>query len=142
LLAAREFDGRISSSLLSKMIKEKFKIDSPEKLITEVYKNQFDIASVAPLVIEAAEKNDAVALKIINEETDELILHISTMVKKLKQQTLKVSFIGGIISSENIFSKKLGEKIENQLPNVILKPPENPPAYGAVLMAKELLSKS
>jgi len=141
IAVSKEFDGRGSDTLLSKLVKEKFRIDTLEKLITEVYRNQFDIASAAPLVIEAAEKNDIAALKIIDEETDELVLHISAMAKKLRQHIFEVSFIGGIICNENIFSEKLREKIKNQLPNVVIKPAENPPAYGAVLMAKELLKK-
>ena len=111
---SKEFDGRGNKTLISQLVKEKFKIDSPEILITEIYKNNFDIASAAPLVIEAAEKHDETALKIINDETDELVLHISTMQKKLNEERLLVAFIGGIITHKNIYSDTLRKKINDK----------------------------
>lgn len=138
-VVSKEFDGRGSKSLISVLLKEKFNILSQDNLITEIYKNNFDIASAAPLVIEAAEKNDELAMKIIEDETDELLLHISAMQKKLNEKILAVSFIGGIITHENIYSNTLRKKIEEKLPNVIVKDAENSPAMGAVLMAKQIL---
>ena len=136
---SKEFDGRGSKTLISVLIKEKFNILSQDILITEVYRNNFDIAKVAPLVIEAAEKNDKLAMKIIEDETDELLLHVSAMQKKLNEKILAVSFIGGIITHKNIYSDTLRKKIEKKLTNVVVKDAENSPAMGAVLMAKQIL---
>ena len=136
---SKEFDGRGQKTLISELLKEKFKIDSPEILITEIYKNNFDIASVAPLVIDAAEKNDELALKIIENETDELVLHISTMYTKVNEKILRTAFIGGIIIHKNIYSDTLRNKIADKLIKVIVTAAENSPAMGAVLMAKQLL---
>ncbi len=137
--ASREFDGRGQKTLISELLKEKFKIDSPEILITEIYKNNFDIASVAPLVIEAAEKRDELASTIVEDETDELLLHISTMHKKVNEKILLTAFIGGIITHKNIYSDTLRKKIYENLPNVEVKNAENSPAMGAVLLAKHIL---
>ena len=138
---SKEFDGRGPATLISKQVDEKFGINSQEILITEIYKNNFDIASVAPIVLAAAEKNDDSALKIIDEETDELILHIRSITKKINQPVLNLAFIGGIISNDNIYSQTLRKKIKELLPTVNLKLPDFPPEMGAVLMAKELLNK-
>ena len=136
---SKEFDGRGQKTLISELLKEKFKIDSSEILITEIYKNNFDIASVAPIVIEAAERNDELASKIIEDETDELLLHISTMHRKVNEKILFTAFIGGIITHKNIYSDTLRKKISEKLPNVVVKDAENSPALGAVLMAKQIL---
>jgi N-acetylglucosamine kinase-like BadF-type ATPase len=136
---SKEFDGRGSKTLITVLVKEKFNILSRDILITEIYNNNFDIASAAPLVIEAAEKNDELAMKIIEDETDELLLHISAMQKKLNEKILSVSFIGGIITHKNIYSDTLRKKIEEKLHNVVVKDAENSPAMGAVLMAKQFL---
>lgn len=138
-VVSKEFDGRGIQTNISELVKEKFGIDSSEKLINEIYKNNFDIASVAPAVIEAAEQGDAIALKIIDDETDELLLHLSAMTKKLNQPIMNVSFIGGIITHDNIYSRTLRKKVTLRLPNVKIKEPENSPAFGAVLMAKVIL---
>jgi N-acetylglucosamine kinase-like BadF-type ATPase len=136
---SKEFDGRGNKTLISQLVKEKFKIDSSEILITEIYKNNFDLASAAPLVIEAAEKHDETALKIVDEETDELLSHIITMKKKVKEEIFYAAFIGGIITHMNIYSDTLRKKISEKLQNVVVKDAENTPAMGAVLMAKQIL---
>ena len=138
---SKEFDERGKKTLISVYLKEKFGIDSQEKLISEVYKNNFDIASAAPLVIQAAENDDDTALKIIDTQTDELLLHVSAMQKKLKEKILLTAFIGGIISNKNIYSDTLLQKIQENLKDVIVKDAENSPAMGAVLMAKHIFEK-
>ncbi len=135
IAVSKEFDGRGQSTLISRLVAEKHGIDSAEKLINAIYKNNFDIASAAPQVIAAAEKDDIAALRIVDEETDELLLHIKAMAKKINEPVLNLSFIGGIITNENIYSKTLIEKIEDRLPGVKVIKAEHSPAMGAVLMA-------
>jgi len=136
---SKQFDGRGQATQLAELVKEKFEINSPEILITKIYKENFDLASVAPLVIAAAENEDALALKIIEDETDELLLHISTMQKKVNEKILYTAFIGGIITHKNVYSATLLKKISEKLPNIVVKDAENSPAMGAVLMAKQIL---
>lgn len=139
---AKDFDGRGKKTLLSKLAAEKFNLETPEILIIEIYKNNFDIASVAPIVLDAAEQNDEIALQIINEESDELLLHFESMLKKINEPELNVSFIGSIITNKNIFSDTLRKKIISSFSNVNIKEADYPPAMGAVLMAKEILSQN
>ena len=134
---AKSFDGRGEKTLLSNMVYDKFKIDSPELLITEIYRNNFDIASVAPLVLEAAEKGDAIALAIIEQELDELLLHVKAMREKIKTPVMDISFIGGILSNDNIYSRKFIQKLNEKIKDVNIKKPDSNPAFGAVLMAKK-----
>lgn len=139
---AKEFDGRGSKTLISEFLKEKFNIDSPENLITEIYRNNFDIASVAPLVIEAAEKGDKISLNIIESEAEEIILHISAMKNKLNEKTLLISFIGSLLTKDNFYSYLVKEKIVQQFDDVVIKEAENSPEIGAVIMAKTLFENS
>ena len=140
--ASKQFDGRTTFTLISKYLKEKFNIDSAETIITEIYKNNFDIASIAPLVISAAENNDEAALKIISDEVDELLLHISAMKQKLSLSRLNLTFIGGLINNDNFYSKKLKEKIKEKFPEIQIQPPENSPVAGAIIMAKKIIMKN
>lgn len=140
-VVAKEIDGRGNSTLITLLLKEKFNIESPENLITEIYRNNFDIASVAPLVIESAEKGDKLAQQIIEAEADELILHIDSMKKKLNEKKMFISFIGSLITTDNYYSFRFREKIVQRFNDVVIKEPENPPEIGAVLMAMQLASK-
>jgi N-acetylglucosamine kinase-like BadF-type ATPase len=134
---AKFYDGRGDHTMLTRIFTDKFKIDTPEGLIVAIYKNNFDIASIAPLVIEAAEKGDQVCNAIVQEETDELILHILAMIKKINLLEFKLALIGSLITTDNYYSRIFRKKIEMLAVKVFIKTPELSPAMGAVLMAKK-----
>lgn len=140
MAAAKNFDGRGPDTLLLNLLSQEFKISTPEDLITRIYRENFDIASFAPLVIKAAEQGDHQALKIVEEEIDELILHIKAIRKKIIVATLHVSFIGGLIANDTFYSRTFREKITKTMADVRVIDAENSPAYGAVLMAAKKLS--
>lgn len=139
---AKEFDGRGEHSDITRLLNEKFNITSSEILITKVYRDNFNIASAAPLVLDAAANNDKIARRIIDEETGALISYINTMIKKIDQTVMNLAFIGGILTSDNIFSRTLREKIAEKYNNVNLIEAENPPEVGALLMIKRLLKEN
>lgn len=134
------YDGRGKDTSLVKLVSDNFEINNDEELINAVYKNNFDIASLAQLVIIAAEKNDEACIKIIDDETEELILHIEAMRKKLKLRTMEVSFSGGIITNENYFSRLLHKKVKERFNNVVIKELSQSPAMGAVIIAKDIMN--
>jgi N-acetylglucosamine kinase-like BadF-type ATPase len=136
-IVAKSFDGRVTETLLTKMIAEKFNITNQSELITKVYSDKIKIQHVAPLVMEAAIKGDNLCKDILDKESDELLLHIVAMNRKLKEDKMKVVFIGGTITNENLYSQMLKDKIKLYLPNVILQNPDYPPEIGAVILAKE-----
>ncbi|MDO8550823.1 MAG: BadF/BadG/BcrA/BcrD ATPase family protein [Ignavibacteria bacterium] len=136
------YDGRGKITMLSKLVSNHFGINNSEKLINAVYKNNFDIASVAQQVIYAAKKDDEVCKKIVDEETDELISHIRAMKEKLNQEIMEVSFIGSVITNDNFLSQMLNKKIKERFDDVIVKEAEHQPVMGAVFMAKEFDMKN
>lgn len=137
---SKQFDGRGKSTLISKYLEDKFEINSAEKLITEIYRNNFDIASFAPVVISAAERNDETALKILDEELREISGFVSSIQQKLKVTKFKLSLIGSLITKDNFYSRKLKEKIMNEFPGIKIEPPQNSPVMGAILMAKKIIA--
>ncbi len=109
-------------------------------LITKVYKENFDIASIAEVVIIAAKNEDQIAHHILLEESEELIDNIRTMMKKMNVIDLRVSFAGSLISNNNIYSDMLRDKIKTSLPSVKIVAPKYSPIEGAILIAKEILN--
>jgi len=136
---AKELDGRGDKTLLTEILKRDFGITDSSKLITEVYRNNFDIASFAPKVIEAAQNGDRIANKILEDESDELLLHVKSIFNMIGQETLKLCLIGGTIATENFYSAMFKKKIELHLPNVKIVSAENPPEIGAAFMAKTMI---
>jgi N-acetylglucosamine kinase-like BadF-type ATPase len=137
IAAAKEFDGRGEKSLITELLNDKYQIQSGQTLINAVYNNNLDISSVAPIVLASAGNNDKVALRIIDEETEELLNLISCMVKKLEQEYLEISFTGKLIRTINIFSISLKNKLAASYKLIKIKEPEYSPAMGAVFIAKK-----
>lgn len=136
---AKNFDGRNHSTILTKMLEAEFQISSGAQIISQVYNNNFDIASFAPKVIEAASLGDSLSQKILDEESDELILHVRAMHKTLGIEKMELCLVGGIISSPNYYAALFRDKIKMQMPEVKILEAQFPPEIGAVIMAKNKL---
>ena len=141
IAVSKDLDGRGNETILTEYLKEEFNINDLPTLITRIYKENFDIASVAPLVIKSAESGDEACSKILNEESDELILHVKSMISLLNEKLLKLSLIGSTITTENMYAKIFKEKLY-KLGNVVLQKPDFPPAIGAAVMAKNIMVNS
>lgn len=137
---SKHLDGRNKKTKILELLDKKHKINSPEELIKKVYKENFDIASVSELVLQAAAKKDKAAMQILDEESDELINHIKAVQKKMKTEEIKISFAGSLISNKNTYSNMLRRKIKSSLPSVKIAKPKYSPVGGAILIAKEMLS--
>ncbi|MEE9450898.1 MAG: BadF/BadG/BcrA/BcrD ATPase family protein [Ignavibacteriaceae bacterium] len=137
---AKDLDGRGKATLITQLLNKKYNISSAPDLIMNVYKNNFDIASAAEVVLSAADENDAVALQILNEEADELLLHINAVMKKIKSKKLDIAFTGNLIANKNIYSDMLRKKFADNFPSVKIKESDNTPVKGAIFLAKEMLN--
>jgi glucosamine kinase len=133
---AKEFDGRGEKTLMTEFLKRDFGIVDSAHLITEVYRNNFDLATFAPRVFEAAKFGDSIAIKVLEEEIDELIMHVKAITKMLGEESMPLCLVGGTITTENYYSLLFRKKIEQQLPKVKIVTAENPPEIGAAFMAK------
>jgi N-acetylglucosamine kinase-like BadF-type ATPase len=138
----RHIDGRGKKTLLTELAAKKFNLKTQEEIITAVYRDHFDVAAVAPLVIEAAEQHDIEAERILNKATFELTEHVRTMTLMLEsatreqaRQKLPLAFIGSVISGESILTNILKHKITFSLPQISMVQPQASPSYGAVLLA-------
>lgn len=138
---AKYFDGRGPETKLLQILQEKFGINSPEDLINKVYNENIDFASLAPFVIQCAEEGDEPCREILRKEAEELVLHIKAIKDKIRVRTVYISFLGGLLSAENYYSKLLRKIILQKIEGVNVILPEHPPAYGAVLLAMDAIEK-
>jgi len=138
--AAGFFDGRGEKTLIVKLIADKYFIKAPDDLISKVYKEDLDIASVAQIVLTAAKEGDKIALNILAEESNQLIELIKAMMKKMNTGELNVSTAGSLISNNNVYSDLLLKKIKTYLPSVKVINAEHSPVEGAIIIAKEMLN--
>ncbi len=138
----RHIDGRGEKTMLTKKIAQQFGLSSQTEIIAAVYKNNFDVASVAPFVLESARKKDAVCSLIIQQASTELCEHVRALSQKLLQKNKKIiqqkiplSFVGGLLTNDTLLSHTLSAQIRSTLPHIHIVAPMASPAYGAVVMA-------
>lgn len=137
----RELDGRGEKTALTKMLASKCGLKDQTSIINAVYKENFDVASVAPLVLDAAAKKDAEAHAIVEFAVMELTEHIKTLSERLTVKSAKnvktklpLSLIGGLIANTTILSTMLQQHIAVNIPAVQVTAPMSSPAYGAALL--------
>ena len=136
----KHLDGRGKPTLLTELIDRRFGLSNQEKIIGAIYRTNFDVATVAPLVVEAAEAKDAECQRILNKATFELFEHVRVLVNRIEESKvarakIPVAFIGSLISHENVYRRILTQKITFSMPQVSVVVPEATPTYGAVLLA-------
>jgi N-acetylglucosamine kinase-like BadF-type ATPase len=137
---SKSFDGRKKSTALSKVFSSQYKINGINQLISLIHSPKFSIAEIAKLVISLAEKGNRESIQILNEEIEELILHIRAIASRIKSEKINLCFQGSLISQTNYYSKKLKEQINKKFPGIKIIKAKYPPEIGAVLIAKKFSS--
>ncbi len=131
---AKEFDGRGQKTSMSGYLRDRYAVDTPDSLIAEVYRNGLDIASLAPVVMRAADEGDEVAVGIATAAAAELAEHIRAVLPALGGD-IPVVLSGSVLSTDNFISKKLRSLLAETLPGIVVQEPEFPPSFGAALLA-------
>ena len=139
---SKSFDKRAGRTLLNQLLMQKYNISTAGDLIKAVYDTGMDVASNAELALLAAEKGDKAAVKILDEESDELILLLSAHLKKMKTRSANLCLLGSLLEHENYYSLMLKEKISGKFEYIELRKPEYPPQMGAVFLAQKSGSNS
>lgn len=138
----KHLDGRGGKTLLTDLVAQRLGLSTQEQIVAAVYGENFDVASVAPLVIEAATSRDLICERILNKATFELAEHVRALTLKIEaasgghaRQKIPLSFIGSVLSGENVLTKIATHKITYSLPQISIVKPQAQPVYGAVLLA-------
>lgn len=136
---AKYFDGLIEKTQLISIIKNLYSITDKDSLLGFVYREGYDVASFAPVILQAAE-NDVYCKNILIEEATLLAKQTKAVSDKLDSDSHKIVFIGSLIESENIYSNLLKEKIKTVVPTAEFVKPQFTPVEGGILIAKRLAS--
>lgn len=139
--AVQSFDGRGPKTIIEEIVKNEFQVETIRALKRKIYLplvSKAKVAKMAKLCFEAKESGDQVAEKIISQVIEDLKLMVTTVVKKLDltDKEFDLVLIGGIIN--NSYTKKpLIDSLKVIFPKIDIISPEEPPAFGAALMALE-----
>jgi N-acetylglucosamine kinase-like BadF-type ATPase len=143
IAAVRDTDGRGAPTALRQHVLAALKLSDMQDIMRRLYHDgmsRAEIAALAPLVIEAADR-DAIAREIIARGVDELALMVKTVAAKLEfpADNVLVSVTGGVAHSGLIYKKPLYAAIRRCVPTAQIVEPKLSPALGAALLALESL---
>ncbi|MDE0041246.1 MAG: hypothetical protein OXT74_04370 [Candidatus Poribacteria bacterium] len=134
---ARGADGRCDPTFLSSLMLDALEFSQSRDLIPWIHSVGKDqVAQFADVVFNAANSNDSVAQRILDEAADELALAARVVIDKLGfSQPFNLVLCGGIFSHQPTFVALLCNRLQNLAPDARICLPKREPAYGAVLLA-------
>jgi glucosamine kinase len=139
----RESEKRGSAGRLREVLSQRFHFDSREHILGALYHERFDVASLAPVVMETAAGNDIVAQRILDRAANLLAEQARIIVMQMGLlRKVKLTMVGSLVEGGSVYADALHMKLLRLLPQVEIRPPAHEPAYGAVLLALDRLKKA
>ncbi len=141
---ARAHDGRGPNTLLSGQVFETLGISRMEELIRFVYDPATDkakIASLAPLLISALEREDEAARAIAVRAAGELALMAATVLGRLSLEAGVIALTGSILTQMPAIRQRVEEELASRYPALSCIQPRQDAAVGAAAMALEVAIK-
>jgi len=139
-LVTQQLDALEPAGLLCRSIIERFDWATREAVIVAVYQQEFPLASIAPLVLDACERGDALARSILERGADLLAGQLAVAAGRIQARgEVGVVFLGGLIDHDTIYAHILAERLAETGARLRIQAAELSPVEGAVLMARSLL---
>lgn len=141
IAVAREADGRGAKTVLSSLVLQKLALSQPEDLIAWRYADLSFArpASITPLLFEAAEMKDEVAIAILKKSVNGLCESVESVYRRLEfgsEEPVPIVAAGGNLTHENsILFRLFKEEIEARIPKAQVTLPVVDPAMAAALLA-------
>lgn len=137
----RAHDKRSEATVLTKLVFEYLKIETIEELIRFVYNpnnNKKDIAKLSRLIEKAYNLQDKAAIAIVDKCVLELMKLTKPILRKMKEDC-SIAFSGSVLLNNKDIYDKLYKKLKEEHPFVTIAKPKNDAAFGAVILATQLI---
>lgn len=143
--AVQSYDKRVPKSILYDMVLEKIGGKSVEDIIHYTYKKaagKKEIASLAPLLNEALNKEDSQAIAISNKAAIELVKLVIPVSHELQLEQGEIALMGGILTHYTVIREKVEYQLHNALPKLKVIEAKSDCVTGAALIALEKVDKN
>jgi len=137
----RSIDNRDLPTDMSGAILEAAGLTESSELIHYIHytADKAQVASLAPVVTDAARKGDPLALDILHKGAAELTLLVKSVIDQspwiIKKELV---LAGGVIKNNEILTQKLKEHLTNELPALSVYMPKGTALEGACMLAREV----
>lgn len=140
---AASLDGRAPQTLLTESICARLGINDPADLPRVIYDGDgAEIASLAEVVSETAQRGDSVAREILASAGRELGALAASVIEKLgmREDQFRVACVGGVFKSGEFLLAPLRDRVLKIAPRADVGLPLFPPTIGAAKIARKQIS--
>ena len=143
-MAVRAYDGRTPDTILLPLVLASLEIDSIEEILHRQFVvglTRAEIAALAPLVLDAADAGDAVAVEILERGAKEVAELVAAVARKLgldRAPVCEVCVVGGVVEGSASYRGRITTAARRMTPTAEVKLPAQPPVIGAAILALEL----
>ncbi|MER3524497.1 MAG: hypothetical protein C4326_10640 [Ignavibacteria bacterium] len=131
-------DGRVAPSPLTRLTMEVLQRETRESLLDLLYRERYDPAQLAPVVLRAMHEGDDRAAEILRRGAVALADQARALAERLQfESDIPTVLHGGVMQTE--YARMVSEELRKFLPAARVQAPEHSPAYGAVLLALRYL---
>lgn len=141
--AARAADGRGPATAFQTMVPASFGLTSMEQVILRFHAGQLTdemAAQLAPLVFQAAQAGDQIAVSLVERQADEIVAFATAAMRRLRVGRCPVVLGGGVVGAKNpLLLAAIGRRLAEQAPGAEMIVVTQPPIIGAALLAFDAL---
>jgi N-acetylglucosamine kinase-like BadF-type ATPase len=154
--AVRAADGRSKETALRQLVIDRLKLATMDDIMHRLHvmgMSRSEIASLCPLLIDAAREGDQVALAVVEEGMAHIAECVETVAKRLgfdstgdasfpPAAACELALVGGLFNAGDVVIEPLRKAIHRRLPNCSVILAELQPVLGACLLALNCLDIS
>ena len=136
-------DGRGEKTILKELVFHHLNISDINSLITWLYSENTtkkDVASLTPLLINALNKGDSVAVSIARKSAEDLAFLLISAFKKADITNGKIALMGSIFKYYDYIKSETIKILKKELPDIQIIEPSLNASLGAANLAKEIFN--
>ena len=135
---AAAVDGGPDTALRPRL-RDKFGIDDRDSLLDAVYQSDLDVASVAPLVLDAAANGDTIATDCLATQVARLADQVGWLLARDTALPPRLTLAGGLTQNDH-YVHHLRRALADRVPDVAVERLRDEPVAGALRRARRLVS--
>jgi N-acetylmuramic acid 6-phosphate etherase len=145
-LLLRSYDGRGPREPLAEHLERQLQARDAQEVIARIYGSHAparELAALAPMVLEAAQRGERGATKIVQSAALDLFELLRATLRRCDaaDRELPVALAGGLLSNNSLLTYLLETRVMNEMPRVALRKGIPSPEYGALALARALLKQ-
>ena len=138
-LILREYDLHRGEGQFTASILRALSLNSRDDLVRWAQNaDKMEIATLAPIVFEAATNGDANVVKIIEDGAGVLSEYTEAVATRLHSLAPKVILLGGLFQRDSVYTHAFRRKLKKNMPDARVAMSEQSPELGAAWLATEM----